>query len=160
MVVQRSPGVRCSPFDQIAENLAATNPARDNPGHTKFISWKFRSLVMTGRTSGITCDGRFEKTAWSSMKRCAFSVNCRARDLVIAMIADRAISPGSKLSCPRGMNRETAQSTLSDELCLGDVDRLELHLDSAKFKKTAFFQRSAGTRWRPVRAIVLAKTGC
>ena len=52
---------------------------------------------------------------------------CRERDLVIAMIADRVISPGSKLSCSRGMNEETAQNTLADELSLGDVDVHELY---------------------------------
>ncbi len=52
---------------------------------------------------------------------------CRERDLVIAMIADRVISPGSKLSCSRGMNGETAQNTLADELKLGEVDVHELY---------------------------------
>lgn len=52
---------------------------------------------------------------------------CRERDLVIAMIADRVISPGSKLSCSRGRNEETAQNTLADELSLGDVDVHELY---------------------------------
>jgi|688.fasta_scaffold222878_1 hypothetical protein len=52
---------------------------------------------------------------------------CRERDLVIAMIADRVISPGSKLSCSRGMNSETAQNTLAEELSLGDVDVHELY---------------------------------
>ena len=52
---------------------------------------------------------------------------CRERDLVIALIADRVISPGSKLSCSRGRNEETAQNTLADELSLGDVDVHELY---------------------------------
>lgn len=52
---------------------------------------------------------------------------CRERDLVIAMIADRVISPGSKLSCSRGMNVETAQNTLAEELGLHDVDVHELY---------------------------------
>ena len=52
---------------------------------------------------------------------------CRERDLVMAMIVDRVISPGSKLSCTRGMNSETAQNTLGEELRLGDVDVHELY---------------------------------
>lgn len=52
---------------------------------------------------------------------------CRERDLVIAMIADRVISPGSKLSCSRGMNDETAQNTLAEELGLDDVNVHELY---------------------------------
>jgi Transposase DDE domain len=52
---------------------------------------------------------------------------CRERDLVMAMIVDRVISPGSKLSCTRGMDDETAQNTLAEELGLGDVDVHELY---------------------------------
>ena len=52
---------------------------------------------------------------------------CRERDLVIAMIADRVISPGSKLSCSRGMSDETAQNTLAEELGLDDVNVHELY---------------------------------
>ena len=37
---------------------------------------------------------------------------CRERDLVIAMIADRVISPGSKLSCSRGMKRRRLRTRL------------------------------------------------
>ena len=47
---------------------------------------------------------------------------CRERDLVIAMIVDRVISPGTKLSCSRGMHEETAQNTLASELSLGDTE--------------------------------------
>ena len=38
---------------------------------------------------------------------------CRERSLVMAMIADRIISPGSKLSCSTGMHPDTAQNTLA-----------------------------------------------
>ncbi len=52
---------------------------------------------------------------------------CRERDLVLAMIVDRVISPGSKLSCSNGLQAETAQNTLAQELRLGDVDVHELY---------------------------------
>ena len=52
---------------------------------------------------------------------------CRERQLVMAMIVDRIISPGSKLSCIKGLQAETAQNTLAEELRLGDVDVHELY---------------------------------
>jgi transposase len=52
---------------------------------------------------------------------------CRELHLVMAMIVDRIISPGSKLSCIKGLQGKTAQNTLSEELCLGDVDVHELY---------------------------------
>jgi Transposase DDE domain len=47
---------------------------------------------------------------------------CRERDLVVAMIVQRLIAPGSKLSA----TRRFAQTTLSDELDLGEVTEAEL----------------------------------
>jgi hypothetical protein len=47
---------------------------------------------------------------------------CRERDLVVAMIVQRVIAPGSKLSA----TRRFAQSTLSEELGLGEVNEPEL----------------------------------
>ena len=47
---------------------------------------------------------------------------CRERDLVVAMISQRVIAPGSKLSA----TRRFAQSTLSEELALGEVKEAEL----------------------------------
>ena len=47
---------------------------------------------------------------------------CRERDLVVAMIVQRVIAPGSKLSA----TRRFAQSTLGDELALGEVKEAEL----------------------------------
>ena len=52
---------------------------------------------------------------------------CRERQLVMAMIVDRILSPGSKLSCIKGLQEETAQNTLADELRLGKVDVHELY---------------------------------
>lgn len=52
---------------------------------------------------------------------------CRQRQLVLAMIADRILSPGSKLSCSNGLCAATAQNTLAEELNLGDVDVHELY---------------------------------
>jgi hypothetical protein len=47
---------------------------------------------------------------------------CRERDLVLAMIVQRLIGPGSKLSA----TRRFGQTTLADELELGDVKEAEL----------------------------------
>ncbi|MCA1698718.1 MAG: IS1634 family transposase, partial [Actinobacteria bacterium] len=47
---------------------------------------------------------------------------CRERDLVVAMICQRLIRPGSKLSATRRLS----QTTLADELDLGDVTEAEL----------------------------------
>ena len=47
---------------------------------------------------------------------------CRERDLVVAMIVHRVIAPGSKLSATRRFE----QSTLSEELGLGEVKEAEL----------------------------------
>lgn len=47
---------------------------------------------------------------------------CRERDLVVAMIVQRVIAPGSKLSA----TRRFAQTTLAEELDLGEVKEPEL----------------------------------
>jgi hypothetical protein len=47
---------------------------------------------------------------------------CRERDLVVAMIVQRLIGPGSKLSA----TRRFSQTTLGDELSLGEVKEAEL----------------------------------
>ena len=47
---------------------------------------------------------------------------CRERDLVVAMIVQRLIGPGSKLSA----TRRFSQSTLAEELSLGEVSEAEL----------------------------------
>lgn len=47
---------------------------------------------------------------------------CRQRDLVVAMICQRVIGPGSKLSA----TRRFSQTTLADELGLGEVCEAEL----------------------------------
>lgn len=52
---------------------------------------------------------------------------CREQRLVLALIADRILSPGSKLSCAAGMHPETARNSLAEELQLGEVDVHELY---------------------------------
>jgi hypothetical protein len=49
------------------------------------------------------------------------STPSRERDLILAMIVDRLLSPGSKLGCAVGLCEATAQNTLAEELKLGDV---------------------------------------
>src|SRR6266511_3612194 len=47
----------------------------------------------------------------------------RERSLALAMIVQRVLAPGSKLAC----TRQLSQSTLADELAVGDVDADELY---------------------------------
>jgi Transposase DDE domain len=56
------------------------------------------------------------------LERLIWRERCRERDLVVAMICQRLIGPGSKLSA----TRRFSQTTLADELCLGDVKEAEL----------------------------------
>lgn len=55
------------------------------------------------------------------------SRRCRERDLILAMIVWRIISPGSKLACGRALQAETASSSLPLELELGDIGQRELY---------------------------------
>ena len=52
---------------------------------------------------------------------------CRERDLIMALIASRILSPRSKLSTNSALNSETAKHTLSEELNLGEVDVHQLY---------------------------------
>lgn len=52
---------------------------------------------------------------------------CRERDLVIALIVARILSPRSKLSTNAALREETAKHTLSEELLLGEVDVHQLY---------------------------------
>jgi transposase len=52
---------------------------------------------------------------------------CRERDLILALVVSRIIAPGSKLSVSTGLQGETAQSTLAEDLGLDDVDVHELY---------------------------------
>ena len=52
---------------------------------------------------------------------------CRERDLIMALVVARVLSPRSKLSTTTALTAETAKHTLADELDLGDVDVHELY---------------------------------
>ena len=52
---------------------------------------------------------------------------CRERDLILALVTARIISPASKLSACAGLQTETSQSTLAEELELGEVAVGELY---------------------------------
>src|SRR5271165_4955732 len=49
------------------------------------------------------------------------SASRRYRDLVMALIVNRVIAPASKLATVRGLNPETAASSLGERLGLGEV---------------------------------------
>ncbi|EGO94359.1 IS1634 family transposase [Acidiphilium sp. PM] len=51
----------------------------------------------------------------------------RERDLALALIASRVIAPGSKLSTLRGLNPETATSSLGQVLGLGVIEEREIY---------------------------------
>jgi hypothetical protein len=53
---------------------------------------------------------------------------CRERDLIMALIAARVLSPRSKLSTNTALNAETANHTLAEELELGEVDVHQLYV--------------------------------
>jgi len=52
---------------------------------------------------------------------------CRERDLIMALIVARVLSPRSKLSTNTALNAETAKHTLAEELALGEVDVHQLY---------------------------------
>lgn len=55
------------------------------------------------------------------------SRSCRERDLVMALIVARVLSPRSKLSTTAALKAETAKHTLAEELELGDVEVHQLY---------------------------------
>lgn len=55
------------------------------------------------------------------------SRSCRERDLIMALVVARVLSPRSKLSTTTALTTETAKHTLADELAIGDVDVHELY---------------------------------
>lgn len=52
---------------------------------------------------------------------------CRQRDLVMALVVSRILSPRSKLSTTAALRSETAKHTLAEELDLGEVDVHQLY---------------------------------
>ncbi len=55
------------------------------------------------------------------------SRRCRERDLAVAMVVARLLSPSSKLATAQSVSRETAVSTLGQELGVEEVDADELY---------------------------------
>lgn len=55
------------------------------------------------------------------------SRGCRQRDLIMAMIVARVLSPRSKLSTTSALKAETAKHTLAEELDLGEVEVHQLY---------------------------------
>lgn len=62
------------------------------------------------------------------LDRVISSQPCREAQLVLAMIVLRIISPGSKLANLTALQNATSESSLADELRLGDIDTPELYL--------------------------------
>ena len=52
---------------------------------------------------------------------------CRERDLIMALVVARVLSPRSKLSTTTALKAETAKHTLAEELAIGDVDVHEFY---------------------------------
>jgi transposase len=55
------------------------------------------------------------------------SRRCRERDLIVALVVARILSPRSKLSTNAALRAETAKHTLAEELEIGDVDVHQLY---------------------------------
>jgi transposase len=55
------------------------------------------------------------------------SRQCRERDLIMALLVGRILSPRSKLSTAAALKEETAKHTLAEELELGDLDVHQLY---------------------------------
>ena len=55
------------------------------------------------------------------------SRRCRERDLILALVVGRILSPRSKLSTSAALQAETAKHTLAEELDLGEVDVHQLY---------------------------------
>lgn len=55
------------------------------------------------------------------------STPSRERDLIVALIVSRIISPASKLATLNGLCEETMQSTLAEELELGEIEKKEIY---------------------------------
>jgi hypothetical protein len=51
----------------------------------------------------------------------------RCRDLVLALVVNRVLEPGSKLAAARALSPDTASSSLGQQLGLGGVDEAELY---------------------------------
>jgi len=51
----------------------------------------------------------------------------RCRDLILALVVNRLLDPGSKLAAARALSPETASSSLGEQLGLGVVDEDELY---------------------------------
>ena len=51
----------------------------------------------------------------------------RCRDLVLALVVNRILDPGSKLAAARALSPDTASSSLGKQLALGVVDEDELY---------------------------------
>jgi hypothetical protein len=51
----------------------------------------------------------------------------RCRDLILALVVNRILDPGSKLAAARALSPDTATSSLGEQLALGVVDEDELY---------------------------------
>jgi Transposase DDE domain len=51
----------------------------------------------------------------------------RCRDLILALVVNRILDPGSKLAAARALSPDTASSSLGEQLALGVVDEDELY---------------------------------
>ena len=63
----------------------------------------------------------------SGLEQLLASKRCRERDLVVAMIVARVLDPLSKLATARGLDAQTASSSLADVLELGSASADELY---------------------------------
>ena len=104
-------------IDVIKNRLASDKPLVGNDS-----SFKITRSLPHGNVNAVLSVAKD-----IGIDRLISSTSSRERDLIMAMIADRIISPGSKLSCANGLDPDTAPNSLAMQLKLGTVDVHELY---------------------------------
>lgn len=102
-------------IDYIRRRLAGEGPAPEN-------AFEIVRSLPHGHVAAVL--GMLRKIG---LDRLLSSRSCREGDLVSAMIVARIIHPGSKLATLAALAEATAQSSLGDELKLGDIQPAELY---------------------------------
>lgn len=102
-------------IDTIRRRLAGGGPPESN-------HWEIVRTLPHGHVAAVL--GSLHNLG---LDRILASRRSRARDLVVAMIVARVIAPASKLATSRALQEETATTSLSSELGIGNLDEDELY---------------------------------
>jgi transposase len=102
--------------------LAKFQMALRNQGNTIDSDFEIVRSLPHGHIAAIL--GTIRKIG---LDRMIFSKTSREKSIVMALIAQRVVSPSSKLSSLRSLSAKTASSTLGKELGIEDVSEKELY---------------------------------